>query len=80
MAYRFLYAMIIDCLTAVSAYLKYKETSAKIFLEKGLITYKVSILRLLLSLYFGNINYIKKGQFFLALSGLRLHAVYCYHS
>jgi cytochrome c-type biogenesis protein CcmF len=58
-------AVIIGLLTAVTQYLKYKDTTAKYFWKKIGIPTAIAIIAASLILIFGNINYIKKGPGFL---------------
>jgi cytochrome c-type biogenesis protein CcmF len=58
-------AVIIGLLTAITQYLKYKETSGKYFWKKILIPTVIAIIAASLILAFGNINYTKKGTGFL---------------
>ncbi|MES1221130.1 MAG: cytochrome c biogenesis protein CcsA, partial [Bacteroidota bacterium] len=58
-------AVIIAVLTAISQYLKYKETSSKYFWKKILIPTILSVVAASLVLAFGNIDYVKKGPVFL---------------
>lgn len=58
-------AVIIGLLTAVTQYLKYKETSGAYFWKKILIPTLIAAVAASLMLIFGNINYVKKGPVFL---------------
>jgi cytochrome c-type biogenesis protein CcmF len=58
-------AVIIGLLTAVSQYLKYKETPAKYFWKKIWIPTAIAVIAATLILSFGNIDYTKKGPVFL---------------
>ena len=58
-------AVVIALLTAVSQYLKYKETSARFFWNKIWLPTVLSVIIATLILIFGNINYIKYGYGFL---------------
>jgi cytochrome c-type biogenesis protein CcmF len=58
-------AIIIGLLTAVSQYLKYKETSAGYFWKKIWIPTLIALISATLILAFGNIDYTKKGPVFL---------------
>ncbi len=58
-------AVIIGLLTAVTQYLKYKETSASFFWKKILIPTVIAAIAATLILLYGNINYDKKGPVFL---------------
>ena len=59
-------AIIIALLTAVTQYLKYKETSAKYFLKKIAAPTIVAAVAATLILAFGKINYEKEGAGFMA--------------
>ncbi len=58
-------AVIIGLLTAISQYLRYKETGAKYFWKKIVIPTVIAISAASLILLFGDINYTKKGPGFL---------------
>lgn len=58
-------AVIIGLLTAVTQYLKYKETTGKYFWKKILIPTVIAIVAATLILLYGDINYNKKGPVFL---------------
>jgi cytochrome c-type biogenesis protein CcmF len=58
--------VIIGLLTAVSQYLKYKKTEGKLFRKKILIPTIIAVAGASLMLWFGNINYVKKGPGFQA--------------
>ena len=57
-------AIIIALLTAVSQYLKYKDTTRSYFWKKMLIPLLITLFFSLLFLIFGEINYSKKGPVF----------------
>lgn len=59
-------AIIIAALTAVTQYLKYKETSGKYFWKKIAIPTLLSVIAASLILAFGNINYKKETVGFMA--------------
>jgi cytochrome c-type biogenesis protein CcmF len=59
-------AIVIGALTAISQYLKYKETSTVFFTKKILLPSIISVIIASLILAFGNINYEKHGVGFLA--------------
>lgn len=59
-------AIVIGSLTAISQYLKYKETSTAFFTKKILLPSIISVILASLILAFGNINYEKHGTGFLA--------------
>lgn len=59
-------AVIIGLLTAVSQYLKYKETSGSFFLKKIGIPTGIAALAATAILLFGHINYVRKGPAFQA--------------
>ena len=59
-------AIVIGALTAVSQYLKYKQTSGSFFRKKILIPTIISAVIATLVLAFGNIDYYKQGIGFLA--------------
>ncbi len=59
-------AVILGLLTAITQYLKYKQTSTGYFLKKITIPFVLSVLAAGLILYFGNINYDKYGAGYLA--------------
>ncbi|MFI5133541.1 MAG: cytochrome c biogenesis protein CcsA [Chitinophagales bacterium] len=58
-------AIVIGVLTAITQYLKYKETSAGFFWKKILIPTIIAVVIATLILAFGNINYDKFGYGFL---------------
>lgn len=58
-------AIIIGLLTAITQYLKYKETQGKLFWKKIGIPTVLSIIAATLVLLYGDINYNKKGPVFL---------------
>lgn len=58
-------AIIIALLTAITQYLKYKETSKAFFWKKIWIPTLLAVIAATLILLYGNINYIKKGLGFL---------------
>ncbi len=58
-------AVIIGLLTAITQYLKYKETSGKYFWKKIGIPTVIAIVAATLVLLYGDINYNKKGPVFL---------------
>ena len=58
-------AVIIGLLTAITQYLKYKETSGSYFWKKIWIPTAVAAIAATLVLLYGNINYDKKGPVFL---------------
>lgn len=58
-------AVIIALLTAITQYLKYKETSSKYFWKKIGIPTAIAVIAATLVLVFGNINYTKQGPGFL---------------
>ena len=58
-------AVIIALLTAVTQYLKYKDSSGKYFWKKIWIPTVIAAIAATLILAFGNINYTKKGPVFL---------------
>jgi len=58
-------AVIIALLTAVTQYLKYKDTPAKYFWKKIAIPTVLAVIAATLVLAFGDINYTKKGPGFL---------------
>jgi len=58
-------AVIIGLLTAVTQYLKYKETSGKYFWKKIGLPTAIAIIAATLLLVYGDINYTKKGAGFL---------------
>lgn len=55
-------AIILGILTAIAQYLKYKQTSAGIFIKKIIIPFGISVVAAGLVLAFGNINYDKYGS------------------
>lgn len=59
-------AIIIALLTAISQYLKYKETPGSMFWKKILVPIVISAILATLVLAFGNVNYIRKGPGFQA--------------
>ncbi len=59
-------AIIIGLLTAVTQYLKYKNTSGKYFWKKIGLPVAISLVGATLILAFGDINYTKKTQGFMA--------------
>jgi|CXWL01.1.fsa_nt_gi cytochrome c-type biogenesis protein CcmF len=59
-------AIIIAVLTAVTQYLKYKETTTKYFLKKILIPTAIAAITATLVLSFGHVNYEKEGAGFMA--------------
>ncbi len=58
-------AVIIGLLTAITQYLKYKETSGKYFWKKIGIPTIIAVIAATLVLLYGDINYNKKGPVFL---------------
>jgi cytochrome c-type biogenesis protein CcmF len=58
-------AVIIGLLTAITQYLKYKETSGKYFWKKIGIPTVIAVIAATLVLLYGDINYNKKGPVFL---------------
>ena len=58
-------AIIIGVLTAVTQYLKYKETSRRFFWKKLAFPTFISMVAGILVVFFGNINYNKEGPAFL---------------
>jgi cytochrome c-type biogenesis protein CcmF len=58
-------AVIIALLTAITQYLKYKDTPAKYFWKKIGLPTVLAVIAATLVLAFGNINYTKKGPGFL---------------
>jgi cytochrome c-type biogenesis protein CcmF len=70
-------AVVIGVLTAVTQYLRYKDTPKKVFLKKILLPTVISVIIALLISLFGNINYEKFGLGYLAAIHLALFsAVY----
>ncbi|MEP6700851.1 MAG: cytochrome c biogenesis protein CcsA, partial [Bacteroidota bacterium] len=65
-------AVIIALLTAVTQYLKYKDSSGKYFWKKIWIPTVIAAIAATLILAFGNINYTKKGPVFLGSIWLAL--------
>jgi cytochrome c-type biogenesis protein CcmF len=59
-------ALIIGLLTAISQYLKYKETSRSYFFKKVWIPTLLAIIISTILFFIGDIRYIKKGPVFLA--------------
>jgi len=58
-------AIIIGVLTAITQYLKYKSTTAKVFWKKIGVPTAISVVLAALILVFGNINYDKHGPGYL---------------
>jgi len=67
-------AILIGALTAVSQYLKYRDTSKQYFLKKIAVPSVITAITCLLIGIFGNINYDKYGPGFLAAIHVALFA------